>query len=272
MRRPAPAHPSPTMTRLRPRLLALPVLAALLLSVPLAAQAQSAGRHGPADDEIVLRLEAEGWVETQTAKLIVAIDMALQGGEMADARAQVNETLGGLVADVDWRTTRFSRQMDSAGLERWQVVAEARVPEAKLAGVHDKAKGASKPGLSVRVADIDFTPTLAEHTAVESALRAELYRQTKEELARLADIFPDRDYRVRMIDFQSAGISAPRPAMMVRGMAAESAPAMMKDQAGGEGLSVSRRIVQSATVILGTAAPAPERRGSPKREDVPPRQ
>lgn len=261
-------HPTPIMTRL----LALPVLAALLLSVPLAAQAQPAGRHSPADDEIVLRLEAEGWVETQTAKLIVAIDMALQGGEMADARAQVNDTLGGLVAGVDWRTTRFSRQMDSAGLERWQVVAEARVPEAKLAGVHDKAKGASKPGLSVRVADIDFTPTLAEHTAVESALRAELYRQTKEELARLADIFPKRDYRVRMIDFQSAGMPGPRPAMMVRGMAAESAPAMMKDQAGGEGLSVSRRIVQSATVILGTTAPAPERRGGPKREDVPPKQ
>lgn len=259
-------HPAPVFTRL----LALFMLATLLLSVPLAAQAQPAGRHGPADDEIVLRLEAEGWVETQTAKLIVAIDMALQSGEIADARAQVNDTLGGLVAGVDWRTTRFSRQMDSAGLERWQVVAEARVPEAKLAGVHDKAKNASKPGLSVRVADIDFTPTLAEHTAVESALRAELYRQTKEELARLADIFPDRDYRVRMIDFQAAGLPSPRPAMMVRGMASESASAM-KDQAGGEGLSVSRRIVQSATVILGSAAPVPERRVGPKREDVPPK-
>lgn len=247
----------------------LPVLAAFLLTAAVpAAQAQPAGRHGPADDEIVLRLEAEGWVETQTAKLIVAIDMALQGGQMADARAQVTETLNGLVTEVDWRTTRFSRQMDSAGLERWQVIAEARVPEAKLAGVHDKAKTASKPGLSVRVADIDFTPTLAEHTAVESRLRAELYRQTQEELARLAEIFPDRAYRVRMIDFQSDGMSAPRPTLM-RTMAAESAPSMMKDQAGGEGLSVSRRIVQTATVILGTAAPAPERRGGPKPEDRP---
>ncbi|MFO7483388.1 hypothetical protein [Oceanibaculum nanhaiense] len=247
----------------------LPVLAGFLLtaSVP-AAQAQTMGRTGPADDEIVLRLEAEGWVETQTAKLIVAIDMALQGGEMADARAQVTQTLNGLVAGVDWRTTRFSRQMDSAGLERWQVIAEARVPEAKLAGVHDKAKTASKPGLSVRIADIDFTPTLAEHTAVESQLRAELYRQTKEELARLAEIFPDRPYRVRMIDFQSDGMPVPRQAMMVRGMAAESAPAM-KDQAGGEGLSVSRRIVQTATVILGTTAPAPERRGGPGQEGKP---
>ena len=249
----------------------LPALAVVFLltaSVP-AALAQPMGRTGPADDEIVLRLEAEGWVETQTAKLIVAIDMALQGGEVADARAQVTETLGGLVAEVDWRTTRFSRQMDSAGLERWQVVAEARVPEARLAGVHDKAKTASKPGLSVRVADIDFTPTLAEHTAVEAQLRAELYRQTKEELARLADIFPERAYRVRMIDFQSAGMPNPRPAMMVRGMAAESAPAMMKDQAGGEGLSVSRRIVQSATVILGATAPTPARRDAPKHEDKP---
>lgn len=244
----------------------LPALAAVFLltaAVP-AALAQPMGRTGPADDEIVLRLEAEGWVETQTAKLIVAIDMALQGGEVADARAQVTETLGGLVAEVDWRTTRFSRQMDSAGLERWQVIAEARVPEAKLAGVHDKAKTASKPGLSVRIADIDFTPTLAEHTAVEAQLRAELYRQTKEELARLAGIFPDRPYRVRMIDFQS-DCMPPRPAMMVRGMTAQSAPAM-KDQAGGEGLSVSRRIVQTATVILGTTAPTPEWRGVPKHE------
>lgn len=247
------------------RLLLSGLTAVFLAATPVLASAQTIERTGPADDEVMLRLEVEDWVETKTAKLTVAIDMALQGGEVGDARDQVNGTLAGLVEGVEWRTTRFNRQLDPAGLERWQVMAEARVPEAKLGGVHDKAKQASKPGLSIRVAGIDFTPTLAETKAVESTLRAEIYEQAKAELDRLNKSFPERAYRLRMIDFQAGDQPMPRPQMMMKSeMASAAAPAM--DAGGGEGFSVSRRMVVTATVVLGAVAP----QGASKSEKTKP--
>ena len=243
----------------------LPGLTAVFLAAtPLLAQAQTGAqtggqtatieRTGQADDEVMLRLEVEGWVETKTANLVVAIDMALQGGQMADARDQVNGTLNALVEGVEWRTTHFNRQMDAAGLERWQVIAEARVAEAKLAGVQDKAKATSKPGLNIRVAGIDFTPTLAERKSVESTLRAQIYDQAKAELDRLNKAFPERGYRLRMIDFQSSDQQPmARPQLMMS--KSETSSMQAADSAGGDGFAVSRRMVVGATVVLGAVAP-----------------
>ncbi len=222
-------------------------IAALLAALgPLAAPA-AAQVLPPEPDRVVLTLTAEDWVQTTTARLVVSVDAALTTRELPEVRARINDVLRE-IADVDWRITRFDRREDASGLVRWRIDAESRVPEPGLAGVHDRAKRQSRPGRKVRVVNIDFSPALAEREAVVADLRAEIYRQARAERDRLNEIFPDRGYRVRLVDFTGRA-AQPRRAKVAEAMAEQrlmAAPAPV---------AVSRKVVLSATVVL--AAPAP---------------
>ena len=152
-----------------------------------------------------------------------------------------------IVSDVDWHITSFNRSKTQSGLETLRVIAEARVPEKQLSGLRAKAKDASRPGSTYRIANIQFTPSPADIQQTRAALRQEIYQQVKGELARLNAVYPKQKFQVNTINFTSFAMPAPRP-MMKRTdmmMAAEAAPAPR--------MSVSAKVVQNATVIF--AAP-----------------
>jgi len=229
-----------------------PLSIAILLfsATPLAADPR-------ADDDITLQLVAEGFVETATANVAVQFDTAQDAVALADARARLKQILHMMVPQSDWRFTRMDRTLDPAGLERWRVTAEARLAEKDLAGLADKAKQASKPGLQAKIASIDFTPTQAEREAVAAQLRGQLYKLAQDEANRLQQAFPGRPYRVKSINFQtldSAPAPMPRlvamagrggisPEMAVGADVAETAPA------------VARRLEVQGQVVL--SAPPP---------------
>lgn len=236
---------------------------AVLLAVAVAAPAVADGRHQRPSDRVVLTLTAEEWVETETAQVRVAVDSAMSEDEAALARSRVMETLARLAADVDWHVTGFNRSRDATGLERWHLEAEARVPEPGLDGLYGRAKEASRPGEQVTVLAIDFTPTLADREKVIAGLRSEIYAQAKAELGRLNAVYPDRDYRVKMIDF--TGVEHPprpyrREAMMMEAPAAE-----MAATAAPAPIGVAQRVQLRATVVL--AVPGPKQEGREKEED-----
>lgn len=229
----------------------LPVLALGLLLAAGPALAQIPVMPRP-DDEVTLDLLREGHVETQNAKVLVGIDVAGAGGELTETRARLRQILSGLATGPTWRFTRFDRVVDPAGLERWRVTAEARLPEKDLGGLNEKVKAASKPGLQVRVAQIDFTPTLSEREAGFAGLRADIYGAVKDEIARLKQVFPDRDYRVKSIQFRKDEGPVPMRAMAAM---APSPRAIAPEQADAgtvePGPTVVRRIELAATVVLG---------------------
>ncbi len=228
-------------------------LAALLAGLLLCTAAIAEEEIEP-DDTVILQLATEGWVETETARVFASIDAALDAGDLAEARAQVMEILAQLSADGEWRVTRFDRRRDAAGLERWRVDAEARLPEPALDGLYDRAKKLSEPGRQVRVSGIQFTPTLAEREAVMAKLRAEIYRLAGRELEAMRAAFPERDYRIGSIEFHFDGIAPPRRARAmaeVQTMAAAPADAA----GGGAPLAVAQQIRLAATVILAAARP-----------------
>lgn len=224
----------------------IPVLGAILSAVTAIGQAQAQAADMPRD-EIVLQLAAEDWVETKTARVVAAADVAIAGESRASVRDRMLDALKKLSPDADWRLSQFARSQDSAGLERWRVTAEARLPEKSLGGLDDRAKSLSQPGLQLRIATTQFTPTLGEREATLAKLRATLYAQAKAEAEQAAKTWPDRAYRVARVDFQQIGMPMAR-------MAAQEAMPMAAaggaSFAAGDDLAVAQKLTLQATVTL----------------------
>ena len=133
-----------------------------------------------------------------------------------------------------------------------RVAAEARLSETALGGLYEKARDASRPGLQVRISRIDFTPTLAERESTLGTLRARIYGRVRDELIRLNEIYPDRDYRVHLIDFTGTHVvPQARRAQPARAMRLEAAA-----PADAAPVSVSAKLIVNATAIL-AATPKP---------------
>ena len=223
------------------------ILAAMISVVPAFAD----DRPPLPPDTVQLSLSAEGWVEAGAARVRIAVDSALSGGEICDLRAKLKDTLAKLVPNADWHITALDRARDQAGLERWHLEAEARAPETALDGLYDRAKSVSKPGEQVTVSDIDFTPSMAEREAVMADLRAKIYAAAKDELAKLGSVYPDRNYRLRMLDF---GPQGPMPTMKLA-----RAPGMMASTAESapspSPIGVAEHVELSANVVLAAEPP-----------------
>jgi hypothetical protein len=229
---------------------ALAALAGLLLQAGLAASPALAGSgaNWGRQDTISIELRTEGWVETQTAKVMALLDISLKPEEAGMARIEVQKALDELAPKADWHITGFNRNEGASGLEQWQVTAEARMPESDLGGLRETARGLSQPGRQVRILGIDFSPTLAEQEATLTALREDIYRQAQAELERVRALWPDRDYRIHVIDLVPGGMTPPQPAPKM--MRAEASMAYDSSAGGGDGFSASRKLTVYAVVSL----------------------
>lgn len=223
----------------------IPLIAFLIAAVAVPAFAQ----ERPAD-AVVMTLASDGWVETKTARVTAVADVAIAAEKRATVRERMLDALKKLAPDAEWRISRFDRSQDAAGLERWRAVAEARLPEAALGGLDERARALSQPGMQVRVQAVQFVPTLAERESALGSLRAAIYEQAKGEAERLAKLWPERGYRVARVDFieDGAGLPRPIPYMAKEGIRAGAAQA---DASDGDGaLVVAQNITLRAQVTF----------------------
>lgn len=151
---------------------------------------------------VKLQLNDEAWVSTKTAKLVIAIDATLNNSHLANIQSQLLANLKKIAQTEDWHITQFNRTRDQSKLERLQVLAEARIPEAELASVSKRVEAVSKPGAAYRIIAIEFTPSMAEIEKVRTELRSKIYKQVKIELTDLNTIYPDAHYFVHDIHFR----------------------------------------------------------------------
>ncbi len=202
------------------------------------------------DDKIILHLNVEDWVETQTAALQVAIVTA-GNGVSAGVREEVLKILATLTPG-DWKILQFVPTKDRAGLDRQEILAEARVTDKQLAGIYDRAKKASVPGKQVRVASIYFSPTVAEQEALLIKLRGQIYKKVTEEIALLKTAFPDRVFRVGEVTFDDPEQAPEQPRESTQ---AEEDATVTRSVESGPAMTVSERRRLSATVVLSAVAP-----------------
>lgn len=231
---------------------------AMLMLVATPVAADSYGHRAPMD-QIVLQLAAEKRVVTTTALVTASVDATI-GSDGPRSGDEAAALLDGLVEGVEWQVMRFDRSRDSSDLERWRITAEARVPEAQLAGIYDRARSISRPGTQVRIGNVDFSPTLEARQETLAELRAEIYRRAAAEADAVSAVWPDRSFRVHRIDFGSTE-TMPQPRPMMARMAAEAAPAT----AVATDVGVAERMRLDAVVVIATDRPDRRGRGEDER-------
>jgi hypothetical protein len=200
------------------------------------------------EDSITLSLSAERWVESSTARVVVSINTAVEGAQAGRVRTDMLAALATLAgAKTEWRFVEFNRTPDSSGLERWYAQVEARMPEPALGGLADAAKKASRPGLQLEVAGLDFTPTLPELEAARAALRASIYAQAVDEQKSLTAAIAGRTWRIATVTFhpESNVPPSPSPKTLMRSEAMSASADF-----GGAAIGVATKLSLTAMVVL----------------------
>ena len=220
----------------------------LMASLPVKAADQDKTIRN--DDQIVLTLAAEDFITAEKPLVTINIDAAFQDAEQGRIRGDVLDALKKLDSNADWKITSMNRRTDRSGLVQWSVLAEARLDQNSLSGLEDRANKRSRGGFTLRLGNVNWTPTLAESEAGLRKLRGELYKQAIAERNMLNDVFGTTKFRVGLIDFVGTGpLVQSRPKV-------QAAPAMMRMAEADAGfapqnsLSVSQKLQLKATVVI----------------------
>lgn len=199
----------------------------------------------PPLDDVSFQLSARDWVSTQSALVQININATLSNTDMVKARDEMMRNLS-KIASADWHLTQFERSQDSSGLEKLNVLAEARVPQTNLADIYAHAKAVSHPGVNFTVASIEFKPSLEELQMAKTKLRARLYQDVQDELARLNKVYTEQHYSLHHLWFVEGDL--PMPLMDAR--MKSSTNVMLASVAASSPVSVSNELKMSVMVEL----------------------
>lgn len=224
------------------------ILFTLSLILPLAAAAQMFPSLQL--NTISYRYTQEGWATTNTAKVTVNFDAAVDQVGLSNVNTQVLENLKKM-ADANWHITVFERAKDSTELEKLHLVVEARLPESALVGLRDKVKNISKEGQTYTIASIDFTPSLVAMEQMRAGLRTAIYEQAKQEVARLNQASPNQKYFLNSIYFETEQPVQPAREMKTMQLSANGAATPVSSV----GMSVSSKVTQSAQITIASVIP-----------------
>ncbi len=195
--------------------------------------------------QVSLQLSAERWVTTHTAKVSVALDASLNKDQLAHAQKNFQAALKQIAPEGDWHITEFSQNPSKANLEQLHAVAQARLSDAGIAGIRERAGKQSSEGQTYNVQDIVYSPSTAEISAVQADLRADIYNQAKAELDRLNNVYPKAGYTIYNINFTN--LSQPGPMMS---KLSNEMVAMVNESPG---IFLSQQMTQQAQIIFAAA-------------------
>ena len=221
----------------------------LALSFFLACPVWADAPIDPLLNMVTLQLSAEQWVTTKTALVTVGVNASVSDNDIGKIQSQVKDKLNALSAKGEWHILSFNRNQDQSGLEKIQLTAQARLPESELSGMRDKAKAISKPGETFTVDNVEFIPSNEEVRAANTALRADIYQQAKDELAQLNKVYSDQKYYLHDVNFLGL---APIRAQRSQAMMLMQTKSMGNDMASAA-LAVGDKLKLSATVTLSSA-------------------
>lgn len=197
-------------------------------------------------DKVSFVVNAEQWVKTDTAKLVVTINATLTKKSLVEMRQQIMKNLN-TIAKGDWHITQFSRSQDNSGLERLYVQAENRVNQSVLPAVNQKAKSISQPGTKYQVSDIDFKPSDQDIEAVKAQVRQDLYSKIDKEAQALNNQFNKQKYSLYNVQISVPGAAYPQAREVQRMAKANIAFAAAQYSSN---ISVSNKVKLIAYVTL----------------------
>jgi hypothetical protein len=199
-------------------------------------------------DKVAFQVSTKNWVSTQTALLVVDINVTLTKADLVQARADVMSRLN-QIATGEWHLVQFDRSQDTSGLEKLTVQAQARIPQASLTDIYKNAKDVSKPGASYTINAVEFKPSLQEIQLIKSQMRQHLYQLVADELGRLNKTYSNQNYTVSSInifDGEAPPVVQPVQAYGVMNKAGMASAAQAPE------IAVSNELTMSAMVEAGS--------------------
>lgn len=195
-------------------------------------------------NRINLRLSAEQWVTSKTALVTVGVNAGISDSRVEKLQEEVLKKLNDISNQGEWHIVSLDRTQDQSGLEKIQMIAQARLPNSALSVLRDKAKKISKPGETYAVDNIQFTPSEDEFRAANIELRNNIYQQAKAEIDRLNKVLPDQKYYIHNIDFSGNVVAAPMVQNTIVSMRVAAQSIVTKE------LPVGDKLILNANVTL----------------------
>ncbi len=207
--------------------------------------------HTPLN-KISYQVMVEKWATSDTAKVTVNMDGALDKIGLSNTNKHLLTNLNKIAPNADWHITQFNRDQDKSGLDMLHIVAEARLSQNMLSDLRNKAKEITKPGETYTINNIDFSPTLVEMQKTEAEARAEIYAQVKQEIDRLNKAYPEQHYFLNEIDLNSGASPTPTPMMFKggRNMMAEVSMAASSSNMTDVSVPVNAKVTEIAQVVI----------------------
>lgn len=211
-------------------------------------------------DTVQLSFTEEEWIESSDAKVTLTINVGVEDANSSDARTIIQDSIK-TVHDVSWRFLVLNRYTDNTGREGWQATVEHRVDEKDIPVLRKAIKEINKPGLKIKVTDVDFSPNLAVREAMIETLRKRLYDRIDAEIKALNEKFPDQgNFRVGAVllnemDMMNVGnmtrnTSYESNTMMATAMVGAVDSAGVADEESASGINISQKMTLVANVTL----------------------
>ncbi|MDF1759831.1 MAG: hypothetical protein P1U40_04790 [Coxiellaceae bacterium] len=207
-----------------------------------------AGKPAPLLSTVSFQSSVQGWIKTDTAKVIVAVAAGSKSSNVSSQRQAIMQRLAGLYPKVQWRITSMSFSKDQSGLVNLRLYATARLPEKDTSTLNQKLTKLNRSGEQYKVQSMAFVPTLQEMNTAKMQLRDQLYQQVNKEVAALNKTY-NKQYYPANIQFISA---QPRPMPMMYMKAASASNEAT--HAAGSSPQLANQITLTANVKLAAKA------------------
>ena len=208
-------------------------------------------------DTVEFAVRADETVINNTVKLVATV-VAMVAGDITEEalRSDVKSTMKKLV-DADWQFANMQRNADDSGFERVTLNASVRVPETENYNLDNRAKEASRRGLSITQVDVDTSVPQTMLDEAESKLRITLIQKVRAETDKLEAVIGTKDgYRIHQLKFAPVQTINTRGASSNQYMLSASASSSVSKTSYGTGfnddetLGNASKLSMQVTVIL----------------------
>ena len=152
-------------------------------------------------DSLRFRLEASRSAPQAEVRITVNVVALVSSAE--SAQKAFDSHLAAVLKDfidAPWSYSHVVRENEATGFERVKLRAATRVPHAENWNLAERARKASREGLSVQVADVSYALSREQLRGIVGELRLELLGQAMAEASRMSQA-SQRSWRVGDIEF-----------------------------------------------------------------------
>lgn len=152
-------------------------------------------------NKVSLQFQAQQWVSTKTAKVIVGVNATAANKTISALRERILKQLSKLDVAQKWHVINFNRSEDQSGLIRLRMQLSARIPNDQLAKLMQQLKSFTQAGRQYRILAVDFAPGFQTIERAKANLRQKIYQKIKQEMVKLNQIYSKQHFFVYRIRF-----------------------------------------------------------------------